>query len=124
MQVLPSWPKYQKKQRQISKLLEPRSFNVCKNAIAPMIAILGCSEIDIEVSDADMETVDSDDCREVSRDNEDTNDMLAVTQEKTRFSCKDGWKFIDPFAQSISGLYQMSQLYPRTKEQEESSRVT
>ena len=89
-----------------------------------MIAILGCSEIDIEVSDADMETVDSDDCREVSRDNEDTNDMLAVTQEKTRFSCKDGWKFIDPFAQSISGLYQMSQLYPRTKEQEESSRVT
>ena len=89
-----------------------------------MIAILGYSEIDIEVSDADMETVDSDDCREVSRDNEDANDMLAVIQEKTRFFCKDGWKFIDPFAQSISGLYQMSQLYPRTKEQEGSSRVT
>jgi len=90
LQVLPSWPKYPKKQRQISKLLEPRSFNVCKNVIAPMIAILGCSETDIEVSNADMETVDSDDCREVSRDNEDANDMLAVTQEKTRFSCKDG----------------------------------
>ena len=40
-----------------------------------------------------------------------------------RFSCKDGWKFIDPFTQSISGLCQMSQLYPRTKEQKESSGV-
>ena len=32
-----------------------------------MIVMLGCSELDIEVSDAGMETVESDDCREVYR---------------------------------------------------------
>jgi len=71
-----------------------------------------------------METIGSNDCREVSRKDRDTNNVLATTQEGVRFSCKDGWKFIDLFTQSISGLCQISQLYPRTKEQEESSRVT
>jgi len=40
-----------------------------------------------------------------------------------RFSHKDKQKFIDPFTQLISGLCQVSQLYPRIKEQEESSGV-
>ena len=89
-----------------------------------MIAILGCPELDTEVLDAGMETVESDDCRGVSKKNGDANDVLAAMREVARFSCKDGQKFIDPFTQSISGLCQASQLYPRTKEQEESSRVT
>jgi len=49
-------------QRQSSKLLEIRSFDVHKNAVALMIAMLDHSELDIEVSDVDMETTESDDC--------------------------------------------------------------
>ena len=66
-------------QRQSSKLLEIRSFDVHKNAVALMIAMLDHSELDIEVSDVDMETTESDDCREISRNNGDANSMLAVT---------------------------------------------
>jgi len=86
--------------------------------------MLGCSEINTEVSDAGMETMKSDDCREMSKNDKDANGVLAAMQEEARFSCKDGWKFIDPFVQSISGLCWASQLYPRTKEQKESSKVT
>jgi len=75
------------------------------NVTAPMIAILGCSEVDIEVSDTGMETVESDDCREMLGDNIDANGVLAMMQEKARFSHKDRWKFIDPFTKLISGLY-------------------
>jgi len=59
-------------------LLKPGSFDACKNAAAPMIAMIGHSELDIEVSDAGMETTESDDCRGMSRNNGDTNDVLAV----------------------------------------------
>ena len=111
-------------QRQSSKLWEPGSFDVHKNAAAPMIAILGCSELNTEVLDADMETVESNDCRGESKKDGDANSILAATREGARFSCKDEQKFIDLFIQSISGLCQASQLYPRTKEQEESSGVT
>ena len=86
------------------KLWEPGSFDACKNAVTPMIAMLGRPELDTEVSDADMETAESDDCREVSKKDGDANSVLAATQEGARFSCKDRWKFIDPFIQSISGL--------------------
>jgi len=68
-----------KEQRQSSKLWEPRSFDACKNAAAPMIVMLGRSELDTEVSDAGMETMESDDCREVSKQNGDTNGVLAAT---------------------------------------------
>jgi len=105
-------------------LWEPGSFDARKNAAAPMIAMLGHPELDTEVSDAGMETTESDDCREVSKKNRDANGVLATMREGARFSCKDGRKFIDPFTQSISGLCQASQLYPRTKEQEESRGVT
>jgi len=64
--------------RQSSKLLEPRSFDACKNAAAPMIAMLGCSELDVEVLDAGMETAESDDCREMSRKDRDANGILAA----------------------------------------------
>ena len=111
-------------QRQSSKLWEPRSFDTCKNAAAPMIVMLGHPELDMEISDAGIKTAKSDDCREISKKDRDANSVLAAIREGARFFCKDGQKFIDLFTQSISGLYQVSQLYPRTKEQEESSRVT
>ena len=85
---------------------------------------LGHLELDMKVTDTGMETAESNDCREMSKNNRDANSVLAAMQEEARFSCKDRQKFIDPFTQSISGLCWASQLYPRTKEQEESSRVT
>ena len=94
--------------RQSSKLWEPRSFDACKNAAAPMIAMLGRPELDTEVSDTGMETAESDDCRGVSKKDGDVNGVLAATQEGVRFSCKDGQKFINPFTQSISRLYRAS----------------
>ena len=76
-------------QRQSSKLLEPRSFDMCMNAAAPMITMLGYSELNIEVSDAGMETAESNDCTEVSRSNRDANGVLAMMQGGARFSYKD-----------------------------------
>ena len=105
-----------KEQRQSSKLWESGSFNVHKKAAAPMIVMLDHSELDMKVSDAGMETAESNDCRGVSGKNENTNGVLAAIREGARFSCKDGRNFINSFIQSISGLYQVSQLYPRTKE--------
>ena len=104
-------------------MCEPGSLDAHKNAAAPMIAILDYPELDTEVSDAGIEPVESDDCRGMSMNNRDINSILATIQEEARFSCKDGQKFINLFTQSINRLYQVSQLYLRTKEQEESSRV-
>jgi len=64
--------------RQSLKLWEPRSFDACKNATAPMIAMLGHSELDMEVLDAGMETTESDDCRELSKRDGDANGVLAA----------------------------------------------
>ena len=97
-----------KERRQSSKLWEPRSFDACKNAAAPMIAMLGRPELDTEVSDTGIETAESDDCRGVSKKDGDANGVLAATQEGVRFSCKDGQKFINPFTQSISRLCRAS----------------
>jgi len=68
-----------KERRQSSKLWEPRSFDACKNAAAPMIVMLDCSELDTEVSDAGMKTVESDDCRRLSKKDGDANGVLAAT---------------------------------------------
>jgi len=68
-----------KEQKQSLKLLEPKRFDICKNAAVLIIAMLGYSEINTEVSDADMETAESDDYREVLRDDRDTNGILVVT---------------------------------------------
>ena len=62
-----------------------------------MIAMLGCSELDTEVSDTGMETTKFNDYRGMSRKDRDANYILTTMQEGARFSCKDEWKFIDPF---------------------------
>ena len=81
-----------------------------------MIIILGCLKLDIEVSDAGIETIESDNCREMSRKDRDTNGVLATMQEEVKFSCKNEQNFLNLFTQSISGLCQASQLYLRIKE--------
>ena len=104
-------------------MLEPGSFDTCKNAAALMIVMLGHLELDIEISDTSMETIESNDCRGVSTNDRSTNGVLATMQEGARFSYKDRQKFIDLFTQLISGLCWVSQLYPKIKEQKESSKV-
>ena len=49
-----------------------------KKAAALMIVMLDHLELDTEISDAGMETVESDDCREMSKKDRDTNGMLAT----------------------------------------------
>jgi len=49
---------------------------MCKNAAVPMITMLGHSELDMEVSDAGMETAEYNDCRGVSRKDGDINGVL------------------------------------------------
>ena len=49
-----------------------------KNATAPMMAILDHLELDMEVSDAGIETIESDNCREMSRNNRVVNSILAM----------------------------------------------
>jgi len=60
-------------------LLEPRSFDVRKNAATPMIAMLGHLKLDTEILDIGMETAESNDCREMSRSDRDANSVLATT---------------------------------------------
>ena len=43
-----------------------------------MIVMLGHSELDTEVSDADMETVESNNCRGMSKKDRDANGVLAA----------------------------------------------
>ena len=68
-----------------------------KNTIALMIIILNRLELDTEVLDTDMETMESDDCKEASSKNRDANGVLAMTQEGAKFSCKNEQKFINSF---------------------------
>ena len=59
--------------------MEPRSFDVYKNAATPMIVMLGRSELYMEISDVDMETAESNNCRGVSKKDRDANSVLVVT---------------------------------------------
>ena len=43
-----------------------------------MITMLDYSELDMVASDAGMETVESDDCRKMSRNNRNINGVLAM----------------------------------------------
>ena len=61
-----------------------------KNTAVLMIAMLGCSEVNTEVSDIGIETAESDGYREVSEDNGNTKNILAIIKEGVRFSHKDG----------------------------------
>ena len=74
-----------KKQKQSSKLLKLKSFNVCKNIAVLMIVMLGHLKLDTEVSDVGIEATESDNCREVLRDNGDFNSVLAMAQKRARF---------------------------------------
>ena len=67
-----------KERRQSSKLWEPGSFDAYKNAATPIIAMLDRPELDTEVSDTGIETMESDDCRELSKRDRDANGVLAV----------------------------------------------
>jgi len=78
-------------------LLESESFNAYKNVTAPIIVMLGHLEVDMEVSDPGIETTESNDCRKMLGDNGDTNDILAMTRDRTRFSHKNRQNFINPF---------------------------
>ena len=60
-----------------------------KNAATPMVAMLDHLELNMEISDAGMETIESNDCRGMSRKDRDANSVLAAIQEGARFSHKD-----------------------------------
>ena len=70
---------------------------MCINATALITVMLDCSEVNTEISDAGMKTVESNNCREILEDNGNTNSTLATMQEGTRFFYKDQWNFINPF---------------------------
>ena len=70
-------------------MLEPRDFDVYMNATTLMVIMLDHSKVNTEVLYADIETVEFDDCREVSEDNRDINSVLAMMWEKARFFYKD-----------------------------------
>jgi len=59
-------------------LWEPGSFDVCKKAAAPIIAMLGHLKLDMEVSDTGMDTAEFNDCKGVSKKDGDTNSVLAA----------------------------------------------
>ena len=49
-----------------------------KNAVTPMIAMLDHSEVDPKISDANIETVEFNDCRELLENYTDANSVFAV----------------------------------------------
>ena len=60
-------------------MLESGSFDIHKNTAAPIIAMLGYLELDTVVSDADIETIESNDCRGLSKRDGNANSVLATT---------------------------------------------
>ena len=78
-------------------MLEPKSFNMCINTAASIIMMSGCLEVNMKVSDIDIETVESNNYTKVSEDNRDTNGVLATTQERAKFFHKYGQKFTNLF---------------------------
>ena len=70
-------------------MLEHRSFGACKNAVVPIIVMLGHLEVDTKILNTDIRTIESDSYREVLGDNRNVNRVLAVIQERARFFCKD-----------------------------------
>ena len=60
-------------------MLEPESLDIYKNTAAPIIVMLGCSEVNTKVSNAGMKNVRSNNYKEVLGDNRDANCILVVT---------------------------------------------
>ena len=67
-----------KKQKQSWNLLDPRSFDIYMNAAIPMIVMLDCLEVDTEVLDIYIESIESNDYKEASGNNRDTNSMFVA----------------------------------------------
>jgi len=59
-------------------LLESKSFDAYKKAITLVIVMLSHLEVNMEVLSTSMGTMESDDCRELSGDDGDTNGVLAI----------------------------------------------
>ena len=59
-------------------MLESRSFDAYINTTISMIVMLGHLEINIEISGTGIETVKSDNCKEVSGNDGGTNGILAI----------------------------------------------
>ena len=59
-------------------MLELGSFDIYKKATASMIVILYFLELDTEVSDDSMETIEFNKYREILENNRDANSVLAV----------------------------------------------
>jgi len=59
-------------------LWEPGSFDTHKNAATPIIAMLDCLELDMEVLDAGMKIAESNDYREISKKDGVANGVLAT----------------------------------------------
>ena len=57
-------------------LLEPESFDVFKNDIAPIIVILGHLEVNIEILNASMKTIMSNNYKGILEDNKNANNVL------------------------------------------------
>ena len=60
-----------KEQRQRWNLLESRSFDIYKKTTLPMIVMLDNLELNTKVSDISMETMKTNNCRELLNNNED-----------------------------------------------------
>jgi len=59
-------------------LLKSGSLNTHKNAAVPIIVMLGHSKVNTEVSDTDVGTTESDNYKELSGDDGDANNVLAI----------------------------------------------
>jgi len=59
-------------------LLELGSFDMYKKTAASMIVMINFLELDIEVSDNSIETMESNKCREILEDDKDANSVLAI----------------------------------------------
>jgi len=60
------------------KLAKAQNFGIHKNVTVPIIVMLGHSEVDMKVLSTGIETIESNDCREMLEDNEDANRVLPV----------------------------------------------
>ena len=59
-------------------MLKSGSFDACKKATTLIIAMLGYLEVKTKVSNIDIETIESDNCKEMSENNRDANRVLAM----------------------------------------------
>ena len=59
-------------------MLKSRSFDIYINTVVLIIVILDCSEVGMEILNTSIKTTESNNYREVSENNKNTNSMLAT----------------------------------------------